>query len=29
MSLACAENVLAAFDGTLDRGRVVNPTVLP
>ncbi|MBL8699510.1 MAG: hydroxyacid dehydrogenase [Alphaproteobacteria bacterium] len=28
MSLACAENVLGAFDGSLDRGRVVNPEVL-
>jgi D-3-phosphoglycerate dehydrogenase / 2-oxoglutarate reductase len=29
MSIACAENVLGAFDGTLDRGRVVNTSVLP
>jgi len=28
MSLACAENVLGAFDGKLDRSRVVNPEVL-
>ncbi len=28
MSLTCAENVLGAFDGTLDRSRVVNPEVL-
>lgn len=29
MSLACAENVLGAFDGKLDRSRIVNPEVLP
>lgn len=28
MSLACAENVLGVFDGTLDRSRVVNPEIL-
>jgi len=28
LSLACAENVLGAFDGTLDRSRIVNPEVL-
>lgn len=28
MSLACAENVLGAFTGKLDRSRVVNPEVL-
>ena len=28
MSLACAENVLGAFAGRLDRSRVVNPEIL-
>ena len=28
MSLACAENVLGAFTGRLDRSRVINPEVL-
>ena len=27
MSLACAENVLGTFDGTLDRSRIINPEV--
>jgi hypothetical protein len=28
MSVACARNVLAAFDGSLDPALVVNPETL-